>query len=310
MKVLSKNNTILSIIILNYNAKAFVLEAVKSIEKNYPKQTQSGEFQIIVTDNASPDNSLHAFEEYKKKTKTKLFDVVDNGGNIGFAAGNNTGIPFAKGRYLLFLNPDTVVYPKTLTRMIEFMDSRPDAGASSCRVEIPGGQIDEASHRGFPTPWNAFTHFSKLEQLFPHSKLFAGYTRGWDDLSKVHEVQAVVGAFLFVRREAGEKIGWWDEDYFFYGEDLQFCYDLHQAGYKIYYIPDVKILHYGGVSSGIKKRSQDKTTANSETRKKVQNWRFDAMRIFYKKNYSHNHPLISWMVMKGVDFLHKKNTKQ
>lgn len=303
-----RNNTVLSIIILNYNTKKITLESVGSIEENYPKEVASGAFQIILTDNASPDNSLQAFREYKKKTKVKFFDVVDNGGNIGFAAGNNKGIPYAKGKYILFLNPDTIVYPKTLTRMVEFMDQHPDAGAATCRVEIPSGQIDEASHRGFPTPWNAFAHFSGLERIFPHSRLFAGYTRGWEDLTKIHTVPMIVGAFLFVRREAGEKIGWWDEDYFFYGEDLQFCYDLHKAGYAIYYVPDVKILHYGGVSSGIKKSSQNKTTANDEIRRKVQNWRFDAMRIFYKKNYASTNPFFSWLVMKGIDFLQKKNT--
>lgn len=304
----SKNNTVLSIIILNYNTKKITLEAVRSIEDSYPEETTSGVYQIILADNASPDNSLEEFLKYKKTSRTTLFTVVDNGGNIGFAAGNNKGIPYAKGKYILFLNPDTIVYPTTLTRMVEFMDCHKDAGAATCRVEIPGGKIDEASHRGFPTPWNALTHFSGLEKAFPHSQLFAGYTRGWEDLTKIHKIPAAVGAFLFVRRSAGEKIGWWDEDYFFYGEDLQFCYDLHKAGYSIYYVPDVKILHYGGVSSGIKKQSQDKTTANNDVRKKVQKWRFDAMRIFYKKNYSHAHPLISWIVMKGIDLLHKKNT--
>lgn len=193
--------------------------------------------------------------------------------------------------------------------MVEFMDNHKDAGAATCRVEIPSGAIDEASHRGFPTPWNALTHFSGLEKLFPHSRLFAGYTRGWEDVTKIHTVPAIVGAFLLVRREAGEKIGWWDEDYFFYGEDLQFCYDLHKAGYKIYYVPDVKILHFGGVSSGIKKQSQNKTTANDEIRRKVQGWRFDAMRIFYKKNYAKSNPLMTWIVMKGIDFLYKKNSQ-
>jgi len=306
----SKNNTPhLSIIILNYNTKLITLEAVRSIETNYPKETASGVFQIILTDNASPDKSLQMFQEYQKTTKTKFFDVVDNGGNIGFAAGNNKGVPYAKGKYVLFLNPDTIVYPKTLTRMIEFMDNTPDAGVSTCRVEIPSGAIDEASHRGFPTPWNAFTHFSGLEKLFPHSRVFAGYTRGWEDLARIHTIPAGVGAFLLTRRDVGEKIGWWDEDYFFYGEDLQFCYDVWQEGYKIYYVPDVKILHLGGVSSGIKKHSQNITTANNDIRKKVQGWRFDAMRIFYKKNYSSHHPILSWLVMKGIDALHKKNTK-
>lgn len=298
----------LSIIILNYNTKKITIEAIKSIEDNYPKDVASGNFEVIVTDNASPDNSLAAFKEYKKHTKIKSFHVVDNGGNIGFAAGNNKGLPYANGRYVLFLNPDTVVYPKTLTYMIDFMDQHPDAGAASCKVEIPSGGIDEASHRGFPTPWNAFCHFSKLEKFFPKSRLFAGYTQGWKDLTKTHEVDAVVGAFLFVRREIGEEVGWWDEDYFFYGEDIQFCYDIRRLGYKIYYVPEVAILHYGGVASGIKKQTQQITTANIEIKKRVQGWRFDAMRIFYRKNYAKTYPKpVTWAVNKGIDYLHKQN---
>src|SRR5688572_22257812 len=103
----------LSIIILNYNTKKVTLEGIKAIEKNYPQDVASGNFEVIVTDNDSPDESLEAFEAYKKTTKIKSFHVVDNGGNIGFAAGNNKGLPFSHGRYVLFLNPDTVVYPNT-----------------------------------------------------------------------------------------------------------------------------------------------------------------------------------------------------
>lgn len=298
----------LSIIILNYNTKKITLEAIASIEKSYPKEVASGQYEVIITDNASPDGSLEAFKNYTKKTKIKLFHVVDNGGNIGFAAGNNKGIPYARGRYILFLNPDTVMYPKTLPECINFMDDHPDAGACGCEVRIPNGGIDEASHRGFPTPWNAFTHFSGLEKAFPKSKLFAGYTMGFEDLAKIHTVPAVVGAFLFVRREAGEQIGWWCEDYFFYGEDLDFCYSLWEEGWKIYYLPQVHILHYGGVSSGIKKHSQDITTANIETKRLIQKHRFEAMRIFYKKHYAKKYPrFLTWVVMKGIDYLYKKN---
>lgn len=303
------NKIDLSIIILNYNTKKHTIEAVESVEKNYPEEVGSGTYEVIIADNASPDGSLSAFQDYKKKTKIKSYHIVDNGGNIGFAKGNNRAVPYAKGRYVLFLNPDTIVHQKTLTRMVAFMDDHPDTGASTCKIEIPSGGIDEASHRGFPTPWNAFTHFSGLEKVFPKSRIFAGYTQGFKDLNKTHEVDAISGAFLLVRRSVGEEIGWWDEEYFFYGEDIQFCYNIRKLGYKIYYVPDVSILHYGGVSSGIKKQSHHITTADHEHRKKMQSHRFDAMRIFYRKNYHGKYPkYLTWLVHKGIKFLHKRNS--
>lgn len=305
------NQATLSIIIVNYNTKKLTLEAVESIENHYPEEVASGEFEVIVTDNASPDGSYEVFREYTKKTKIKSFHAVDNGGNIGFAAGNNKGISYATGRYILFLNPDTVVYPKTLTRLISFMEEHPKSGAVTCKVEIPNGEIDEASHRGFPTPWNAFTHFSKLERVFPKSKLFAGYVQGWKNFDEIHTVDAIVGAFMMVRREVGEAIGWWDEEYFFYGEDLQFCYNIRQKGYEIYYVPDVSILHYGGVASGIKKQSSAITTADIERKNIMQAHRFEAMRIFFKKNYQKKYPkAVHWLVHKGINILHKRNIKK
>lgn len=302
------NTCDLSIIILNYNTKQLTLEAIASIENNYPHEVASGLYEVIVTDNASPDGSLEALQAYKKKTKIQSFHVVDNKKNLGFSAGNNKGLPFVKGRYVLFLNSDTVVSPKTLTRMVKFMDASPEAGAATCKIIIPSGDIDEASHRGFPTPWNAFTHFSGLEKVFPQSRFFSGYTQGWKDLNTIHEVDAVVGAFLLVRREVGDAIGWWNEDYFFYGEDLQFCYDIKKLGYKIYYVPDVSILHYGGVSSGIKKHSQQITTADKEHKRFIQGHRFDAMRTFYEKNYKEKYPkIVTWFVHHGINTLHKRN---
>lgn len=299
----------LSIIILNYNTSQLTIDAISSIEKNYPSDVNSGNFEVIVTDNKSPDGSLGSFNHYAKSTNIKSFHVVDNGDNVGFSKGNNNGLRYAKGRYVLFLNPDTIVRPNTLNKMIEFMDSHEEAGAASCKVEIPSGGIDEASHRGFPTPWNAFSHFTGLEKIFPKSKLFAGYTQGFKNFSEIHEVDAVSGAFLFVRRVVGEQVGWWDEDYFFYGEDIQFCYNIRKLGYKIYYVPDVSILHYGGVSSGIKKQSHHITTADMDHKKQMQGHRFDAMRIFYKKNYQKKYPkFLTWAVHKGINYLHKKNT--
>ena len=302
----------LSIIILNYNTKKITLEAVKSIEKSYPKETQSGEYEVIVADNASPDGSLSFLSEYKKQTKIKSFEVYDNKKNLGFAAGNNKAVPFALGRYILFLNPDTLMQPVTLPYMIKFLDSHPRAGAASCKIISPQGKLDHNCLRGFPTPWNAFCHFSGLGKIFPKIPLFAGYMQtGWRNIDKLQEADAIEGAFIMLPRSVGEEIGWWDEDYFFYGEDLQLCFDIRRAGYKIYYVPQVSIIHYSGVSSGIKKESQEITTADREIKMKVQGWRFDAMRIFYKKNYSRKYPKIfNRLVYNGIAYLQKKNLRK
>lgn len=297
----------LSIIILTYNTKDLTLDAVKSVEKNYPREVASGEFEVIVCDNQSTDDSVEAFRSYKKTSKIKTFHIVENGGNIGFSAGNNKGVPFAKGKYVLFLNPDTIVYPKTLTYMLEFMEKHPEVGASSCKLQNKDGELDFNCHRGFPTPWNSFCYFSGLQRMFPKSRLFAGYTQGWKDLSTNHEVDAIEGAFMLMPRSVGEKVHWWDEDYFFYGEDLQFCFDIKKLGYKIYYIGVVEIMHIGGAASGIKKKTQNLTTANIETKRKLQKARFEAMKIFYRKNFKNVYPsFVQWLMFRAIEMKERK----
>lgn len=297
----------LSIIILSYNTKQITLDAIASIETNYPKEVAAGKFEVIVADNASTDGSLEAFREYKKKSTIASMHVVDNGGNIGFSKGNNKGVPFAKGKYVLFLNPDTIVYPKTLTSVLDFMEAHPEAGASSCKLINKDGEIDFNCHRGFPTPWNSFCYFSGLQKLFPKSRLFAGYTQGWQDMNTTHEVEAIEGAFMLMPYEVGKKVGWWDEDYFFYGEDLQFSYDIKKLGYKVYYLGEVSIMHIGGAASGIKKKTQNLTIANVEVKRKLQKARFEAMRIFYRKNYEKSYPVfVKWILFAGIAYLEKK----
>ncbi len=299
---------ILSIVILNYNTAQLTVEAVTSIEQSYPDEVGEGTYEVIIVDNKSPDNSLKMLATYKKTSKIKHLTILPNKENGGFSKGNNAAVPLIKGDYVLFLNSDTVMRPKTLPALLSFCETHPDAGALTCRVEVLNGDPDQAAHRGFPTPWNAFCHFSGIEKLFPHTRLFGGYLQGWKDMTKVHTVDAISGAFIFIPKHVGEEIGWWDEDYFFYGEDLDLCYEIRSRGYNIYYIPTVSIVHYGGVSSGIKKRSQAITTANIDTKMFVQNARFDAMRIFYQKHYIDKYPkFLTWAVMKGIDVLHKKN---
>lgn len=289
----------LSIIILNYNTKDLLRDCLRSIDR---AEKNNLKFEIIVVDNVSTDGSSKMVANEFSWVK-----LIGSHKNLGFAKGNNLGVPEALGKYVLFLNPDTIVFPKTLSGMVEFMEKHPQAGVSTCKIELPNKRLDEACHRGFPTPWNAFCHFSGLEKLFPKTKLFAGYYLGWFPLNKVHKIDACVGAFLLVRREVGEKIEWWDEDYFLYGEDLDFCYRVKEKGWEVYYVPKYKIIHYKGASSGIKKQSKSLTTASKETKIRSARASTQAMRIFYQKHYQTKYPkFLTRLVMKGIDLLEKK----
>ncbi len=284
----------LSIIIISFNTKDLTAACIDSIIK-HPRGIS---YEIIVVDNASKDDSVDVL----RKLKNNNLKIVANKENLGFSRANNIGIKQSSGRYVLFLNSDTVIPEKTFEYMVKFMDEQKDAGAATCFVRMPNGKLDDAAHRGFPTPWNALSHFSGLSKVFPDSLFFNGYHMAWKDLDKAHEIDALAGAFMIVRREAGEQAGWWDEDYFFYGEDIDFCYMLKEKGWKIYFVPDVEILHYKGVSGGIKKESQTITTANQETKRWVTNQRFDAMKIFYRKHYLKKYPsLITKLIMVAVD---------
>jgi GT2 family glycosyltransferase len=288
----------LSIVIVSYNTKEFLEKCLESIYET----TKNISFEVIVVDNASTDGTK---EEVQKFTYPNLA-FIQNEENLGFSKANNIGVKKAKGMYLLFLNPDIEVHSATLEGMVRFMNEHRDAGAATCKVIMPNGRIDDASHRGLPTPWNSFTHFSGLSKLFGKTKLFGGYNLGFMDFSKMHEVDVLAGAFAIVRREAGEEAGWWDEDYFFYGEDIDFCYMLKQKNWKIYYVPKYSVLHYKGVSGGLKKVSEHITTASNETKVKSQKERFRAMRLFYKKHYEQKYPwIITKLVYLGISFKEK-----
>jgi GT2 family glycosyltransferase len=283
----------LSIIILNYNTAAFLRNCLASIAD---AGIQNLTYEVIIVDNASTDDSVAIV-----KKEFPAVTLIVNEKNLGFSAGNNVGVRKASGRYVLFLNSDTLLEKNTLETLVSFMDQRKDAGAATCFVRLPDGRLDDAAHRGFPTPLNAFFHFSKIASLFPRSTFFNGYHMGWCRLSETHTIDALAGAFMLVRREAGEQAGWWDEDYFFYGEDLDFCYELKQKGWHIYFVPSVTILHYKGVSGGLKEISQKITTASDATKKRSKKARFDAMRIFYQKHYMKQYPkIVTWLVFQGI----------
>lgn len=274
----------LSIIILNYNVKDLLLKCLESIFEN---KKASDNWQIIVVDNASEDGSVEDVGEiYGNK-----IEIIRNSKNLGFSAGNNIGVKKAKAPVILFLNPDTLVVDEAITKSLKYLMSNPDIGALTCRVELPDGKLDYSCHRGFPTPWNSFCYFSGLSKIFPRSPLFSGYTSSYLDTSKTHEIDCLTGAFLMVRKIAGEQIGFWDTDYFWNGEDIEFCFSLREKGWKIYFYPEVKIIHYKGSSAG---KEKEKTISHG----------ISAMRIFYMKHFYKNYPpIIRDFVLGGIKML-------
>lgn len=276
-------NPELSIIILNYNVKELLINCLESIFANQGKLDL---WQVIVVDNASLDSSVEAV-----KKEYPQVEIFENKSNLGFAAGNNIGVKFAKAPVVLFLNPDTVVVNKAIQKSLEVLKSDPDMGALTCRVELPDGKLDYSCHRGFPTPWNSLAYFSGLAKVFPRSPFFAGYTASYLDINTPHEIDCLTGAFLMVRKIAGDQIGWWDKDYFWNGEDIEICYLLKEKGWKIYYLPEVKIIHYKGSSAG---KEKSKTISHG----------ISAMRIFYKKHYYKKYPpLIRDLILVGIKML-------
>jgi len=282
-----------SIIIVTFNSEDTIANCIKAVEETVKKHS----FEIIVSDNSQNSETEKVVSEFLDENTS----YIHNKENLGFSKGNNVAVKKAKGKYVLFLNPDTVVYEKTIDGMLDFMEEHDDCGASTCFVELPDGELDDASHRGFPTPWRALSHFSGLSKVFKKSRLFGGYNLSYLDVKTTHEIESLAGAFMLVPFDLGEKVGWWDEDFFFYGEDLDFCYRKKKSGYRIYFVSDFKALHLKGLSSGIKSVSKDMTKATIETKKWATRHRFNAMEIFYNKHYKKVYPkILTSIVLIGI----------
>jgi hypothetical protein len=256
--------TDLSIIIVNYNVKQFLLNLVESIYK----AVKGISFEIIVVDNASEDGSIETIQN-----KYPDIRLIANKINVGFGSANNQAIQLAKGKYLLLLNPDTIVNEDTFTKMISFFNNNNEVGIAGCKVLNPDGTLQLACRRSFPGPWTSFTKVIGLSQLFPKTKLFARYNLTYLDENKSYEVDAVSGAFMMIRKEVYERIGGFDQQFFMYGEDLDICFRAQKAGYKVFYVHTTEIIHYKGEST--KRSSIDETKVF-----------YDAMQLFVRKHLS------------------------
>ena len=287
-----------SIVVVTYNSFDTIKECIDSIEKTVKKNS----FEIVVVDNNSSDGSAEGIKYYVSSIKYENVRIIPNKKNIGFSKANNQGVKISqKSRYVLFLNPDAIVYENTIDGMVDFMNKTPNAGAATCFIELKNGRLDDSCHRGFPTPWRSLCYFMGLSKFFPKSKFFAGYNMTYLGLNKTHEIDALGGSFMLIRRDIGKRLGWWDEDYPLYGEDIDFCYRIHEAGYHNLYWPTVTVLHYKGVTTGMSKQSSVITTAKKDTIRRVKGWSIQAMEICYKKHYVKKYPFfINWLVFLGI----------
>jgi GT2 family glycosyltransferase len=285
----------LSIIILNYNTKDMTLKCLESIKSSdFNKQ----KLEIILIDNHSSDDSLKAFKQFGQNNKDLKFNFINNQSNLGFGAGNNRGIRQAKGKYILLLNSDVILEKDTLLKQLNFMQKNQKYDVSTCFLKLENGRMDPACHRGFPTPWASLSYFSRLEKIFPKTKLFGGYHQGWKNLETAHQVDAISGAFFFAHKKVFDKVGLFDEGFFMYAEDLDLCLRVKNAGFTIAFNPKVKALHLKGTSGRNKKQGKDL---------KSQYYFWDTMQLFYKKHYYQKYfkPL-SWLIIKVIDIKKKK----
>ncbi len=230
----------LSIIIVNYNVRYFLEQCLQSVRHAANKT----ETEIFVVDNASTDGSMEMVRELFPEVQ-----LIINTENLGFSKANNQAIRKAKGEYILLLNPDTVVEEDTFVKVCTFMDTHADAGGLGVYMIDGKGNFLPESKRGLPTPAVAFYKIFGLSALFPHSRTFGKYHLGYLDKDQTHEVDVLSGAFMLLRKSTLDKTGLLDEDYFMYGEDIDLSYRITKAGYKNYYYPGTRIIHYKGEST-------------------------------------------------------------
>jgi GT2 family glycosyltransferase len=205
---------------------------------------QGLDIEVFVVDNNSKDGSVEMVRD-----QFKDIILIANEGNPGFSIANNQAIRRSRGEYVLLLNPDTVVQEDTFSKCIEFMDAHPDAGSLGAKMIDGSGTFLPESKRGFPSPWVAFYKTFGLSKLFPKSKTFNHYHLGYLPTDETNEIEVLAGAFMFMRKTALDEVGLLDEAFFMYGEDIDLSYRIVKGGYKSYYFPEAKIIHYKGEST-------------------------------------------------------------
>lgn len=269
----------ISVVIVNYNVRDLVDNCISSV---YKSAADKFSIEVFLVDNNSIDGSA---EHIRVKYPDVI--VIENEQNLGFSKANNLALRNGKGEFTLILNPDTLLEENTFEKMHEFCRSHPDAGAVTSKLILANGNLDSACRRSFPTPGVAIPRILGLSKLFPQSKLFSRYNLTYLDENHTYEVDAICGAFMFMPTRVIEKAGFFDEDYFMYGEDLDLCFQIRKMGFKIYYYPEVTTIHFKGEST-------------RKTHLSYVNNFYGAMSIFVKKNLTGFSRLLSPLLQAGI----------
>lgn len=271
----------LSIVIVNYNVEHFLEQCLHSVND----AIQEIDAEVFIVDNNSVDGSMAMV-----KTKFPQFNCIVNTENLGFSKANNQAIRISKGEFVLLLNPDTIVEKDTFSKVIDFMEENPDAGGLGVKMVDGKGRFLPESKRGLPTPEVAFYKIFGLSKLFPKSTRFGKYHLTFLNNEEIHSVDVLSGAFMLLRKETLDKIGLLDEDYFMYGEDIDLSYRIIKGGYKNYYFPNARIIHYKGES----------------TKKGSLNYVFvfyNAMIIFARKHFNNKHAKVFSRIIQMAIYL-------
>jgi GT2 family glycosyltransferase len=273
----------LAVVLVSYNTRDLLRDCLRSLEA---AEGVNG-IESWVVDNRSSDGSVEMV-----RAEFPDVHVIASQANLGYPGGNNAALREIAARdpmprYVLLLNPDTVVPPRALREMIDLLERYPAAGAAGPRLHLADGTLDWACRRGFPTPAASFYYLSGLSRLFPKSRRFGQYQLSYLDERAVADVDSVVGAFMLVRSEVLERVGLLDEAFFMYGEDLDWAFRIKQAGWRVLYNGRVDVLHYKRQSSKQNRRAA------------IEFYR--SMLIFFRKHYAAVTPIpVRLMVEAGV----------
>jgi GT2 family glycosyltransferase len=230
-------NVDVSICIVSFRTRDLLRDCLGSIYKT----VDSLSFEIIIVDNNSQDGTLEMLNAEFPGVR-----LLVNDHNAGYTRPNNQAIRESNGRYVVLINPDTVVKPNAIAELFHFLEDHPEVGIVGPKVLNRDGTLQKQCRRSEARPWDSFCYFSGLSRLFPHDRRFAGYLMTYLDENLVHEAEAVSGSCMMIRRQVIEQIGYQDENFFAYQEDTDYCRRTRLAGWKVFYNPSAQIIHYGG----------------------------------------------------------------